>query len=355
VTAADVLANVRVFLAQGDDWRDDAEPLLADYRRGAIRELPEGTGALAHAVRYEVEACDLAAAGRWADATRVAQEAARELGSGEDATRSYRALWLYLAAVWADQAGEEAGDTALRSTARALIRQAEQAAKPTTWTRELAPLPGAEPEPLTPADAAAVTAIASKLQSGVSKTKHDQAVTAMLNGLKETDPGQYEPALTALGILLGATASKPAGKGRCDSVWRWQDELWLAMEAKSDHKPTGLIPHKDIRQANDQLRLLAADRDRPVPPADSATIVVSPKPAVNSDGIKSAEAHVHVTQPEVVSDLAHDAVDAWADILAGRAGQTLDSLRVMISAAFLRHSVLPTQVRDRLTQQPVAS
>jgi len=184
--AAGVLDNIRIFLAQTDDWRDSAEPLLADYRRSATRELPAGTGACATAVPHEVEACGLAAAARWEDASRVAQDAARELGAGADATRGYRALWLYLAGTWADEAGDKSGTRALRHTAKTLIEQAEKAARPGTWTRDLAPLPEAEEQPLTPADTAAVAAIAAKVGVGVAKTRHDNAVDAMLDGLTQT-------------------------------------------------------------------------------------------------------------------------------------------------------------------------
>jgi hypothetical protein len=132
---------------------------------------------------------------------------------------------------------------------------------------------------------------------GIAKTKHDNNVTGMLAGLAQTDPAQYEPALTTLGTLLGADAAKPADHGRCDSTWCWQNHLWLAVEAKSDHQPPGDVPHRDIRQANDQLRLLAADRHQSAPPPDSATIIVSPRPTVAPDGITSAEPHVHLTTP----------------------------------------------------------
>lgn len=98
-------------------------------------------------------------------------------------------------------------------------------------------------------------------------------------GLLATAPGQYEPALNTLGTLIGATAYKPAPNGRCDSVWLWGNELWLALEAKSDHQPTGVVSQGDVRQANDQLRLLAGDRGVPVSPPDSATILISPNPA----------------------------------------------------------------------------
>jgi hypothetical protein len=36
---------------------------------------------------------------------------------------------------------------------------------------------------------AAVTAIAARFQSGVTKPKHDAAVTAMLDGLTQASPG----------------------------------------------------------------------------------------------------------------------------------------------------------------------
>ena len=177
----------------------------------------------------------------------------------------------------------------------------------------------------------------------------------MLDGLTQTSPARYEPALTVLGTLLGAEAGKPPGKGRCDSTWCWQDQFWLAIEAKSDEQPIDVIPHRDIRQAGDQLRLLCADRVREAPPPGSATIIVSPKPAVDPDGIKGAEQHVHVASPEIISVLAQDAAAAWDDILAGVAGRSGASLRRLVGDALARYSVLPTQVMDRLTLQPVAA
>ena len=190
--------------------------------------LPAGTDALAAAVEHEVDACELAAANRWADATRAAQDAARVLGTGGDATRGYRALWLYLAGTWADQAGDAASNPALRRTARTLIGQAEEAAKPGTWTRDLAPLPDTEREQLTPADAAAVAAIATKIEAGITKPKYDTTVTAMQSGLAQTDPSKYEPALTTLGTYSELmppsrqvrVAVIPCGAGRMTCGWR---------------------------------------------------------------------------------------------------------------------------------------
>jgi hypothetical protein len=53
-------------------------------------------------------------------------------------------------------------------------------------------------------------------------------------------------------------------------------------------------------------------------------------------------------------DLARDAAAAWNEILAGRAGRTGNSLRKLVADEFIHHGVLPSQVLDRLTDQPVA-
>lgn len=350
---AEVLDNVRVFLAQDDEWLANAEPLLVKMRHDALRVLPPGTDALADAADLEVEACALAAASRWMEASQQAQEAARRLGAGGDSTRGYRALWLYLAGQWLDQAAAESEAAADHRAARALIRQAELAAKPATWTRELAPLPGLERESLSSADALAVRKIASLVHAGVNRTAHDAATERMDLGLAATEPSAYEPALTTLGKLLGAEASKPAGNGRCDSTWCWDDALWLAIEAKSKHEPTGLVPHKDIRQANDQLTLLAADRGQPTSPIGSATVIVSPKPAIHPDGILSALPEVHRVWPGTVSDLGSDVTAAWAQILSRKAGRSGNDLQQLVAEVLANHGTLPSQVLERLTQDPV--
>ena len=352
---AEVLTNIRVFLEHGDAWRDGAEPVITDFRREAARQLPAGTHVLAASVADEIEACSLAAAGRWADSSRAAQDVARGLGAGQDATRGYRAFWLYLAGVWSYMAGVDSGNADMRRTARALVSQAEAAARPATWLREMAALPDTpESAVRTPSESAAVARIAAIVESGVARGKHDTRVQQMLAGLAQAKPSQYEPALTTLGGLLGAEAWKPDGQGRCDSVWCWENALWIAAEAKSDHDPSGLIPHKDIRQANDQLRLLCGDRHQDAAPPGSATIIISPKAAVDPTAARAAEAHVHHIHPDVVIEAAHDVVRAWKEILAGRAGRAGGSLQTLIASSFEKYGILPAQVLERFTEARVA-
>lgn len=354
-TEADVLDNIEIFLNQAtdDQWRSLAEPALADYRRDMPQRVAAGAAALASAVDQEVRAWAAAASGAWSIAAAQAQEAARFIGAGGADAKGYRAFWLYLAGVWLDQAAESSGDTSGRASADSLVRQAEATMGLGSWVREMAPFPAMAPSALGPADAFAVAAIADRLAQGVNQGTHSRTTGEMNAGLLETDPGSYEPALTRLGTLLGASASKPAGTSRCDSVWCWGNELWLALEAKSDHQPTGVVAPKDVRQANDQLRLLATDRSISSPPVGSATILVSPKPGIHDDGVAGAEPHVHFVAPPLVRELAYDASSAWADILARQAGLTVPQLRDLVATSMRQRAVLPSQVLERLTREPI--
>ena len=149
--------------------------------------------------------------------------------------------------------------------------------------------------------------------------------------------------------MLGATAEKPPGSGRCDSTWCWNNDLWIALDAKSDHERGGLVPLKDVRQANDQLRLLATARGADVIPPDSIALVVSPKPAVDPNAVAAAEPHVHLTHVDVVHELAETVGRAWRNLLSDRAGRSDVQLRDLVAERLSQHGLLPEQVHDRLT------
>jgi hypothetical protein len=56
VGEAELLEFARAFLIQDDLWQTEAEPALADLRRQAIVNLPDGTESLATAAAEEVRA-----------------------------------------------------------------------------------------------------------------------------------------------------------------------------------------------------------------------------------------------------------------------------------------------------------
>ena len=76
----------------------------------------------------------------------------------------------------------------------------------------------------------------------------------MLSDLSQFDHKVYEPALTQLGLFLGAHAFKPKGNSRTDSALGARDETqWISVEAKSEHKIDGVIGVTDTLQVNGHL------------------------------------------------------------------------------------------------------
>lgn len=356
-TQAEIVENVTAFLSQetDDTWREHGEPLVAQLRAEAVRTLPVGSEILASAAPAEIQTCALAGQGRWQEASAKAQQVAQALSSGEATTKGYRGFWLYLAGIWAYRAASTGAPTMGGSlaNAHALIRQAEQTAEG-TWARYMPPLPAMEAPVLPAHDDQAVATATNLLEKG-TPGRLATRLSNMIGGLKETAASAYEPALTELGTFLGAEANKPSGTGRCDSTWCWGNHLWAVVEAKSDQKPEGVIAHKDIRQVGDQLRILKSDRNHKVIPDGSFTVLLSPKPAVDQTGAIGAEEHAHLVHPEVVWEIGQDVQHAWEELLTSRTGRSTRDLITFVGTTFQRYGLLPSQLRERLTEHPVGT
>lgn len=110
---------------------------------------------------------------------------------------------------------------------------------------------------------------------------------SMLDGLSQVDHKAYEPALTQLGLFLGADAFKPTGDSRTDSAWCWENTQWISLEAKSAHKLDGVIGVTDTLQVNGYLALVSEDRQVSVLDM-SAAVMVSPRALTHKDAITVA-------------------------------------------------------------------
>jgi hypothetical protein len=350
LAGSEILDNVTTFLDQGEEWASNAEPLITAARRSASQVPTPGSDKLAAAVPHEIEACRRAWRSDWSGAGLHAEKAAYAL-SGSEEVRLYRALWLYLASV-CFQAAAELGDPTAKATALGLLDQAERAARGTTWLREVEPLDDSTTSGSAD-DLPAVKAIAARLSKGITRARHDTKVQAIVEGLAATEPPRFEPALAALGALLGAEAYKPDKQGRCDSVWCWDERVWLAIEAKSDETPNGVIPLRDIRQANTQLKHLAADRGVAQPAAQSVSVIVSPRTVIDPEAVSVAEPHVYLVHPRHFQALAADTRAAWEELITRCVGHSGSDLERLVHRVLAAHRLLPTHVRERLTGEPI--
>lgn len=349
VPARDLVLLAESALNYDEIWQEDAEPDLAQRRRDADRVAPADIDQLADSAQLEVTAWTSAWQQDWEGAVRAAVDVLERLTAPN--LRSYRALWAYLGSAWSALAAEETGDAGAAQRAASLLETAHRAAAGTTWLKEVQPVavhPGADE----PVDLEAVDAVIATLRSTMrSQTKADATISRMLAGLTQTEAGPYEQGLAALGALLGSRSFKPAGPGRTDAAWLWPS-CWATVEAKSEQVPAGALSMELVRKANTQLDSLAADEGAD-PPGGSFSVVVTPRAMVDPDAISIARPHLHLVAPDLILDVAHDAARAWNALRGATSGVQGDELRERVGTVLWQHRVLPTQVRERLTKDPI--
>lgn len=347
--ADDLLYLAESALDQDKIWQEDAEPELAKLRREAVRAPQTNVAELAGSTAREVRAWTYAWQQDWESAARTAVEVFENLKA--PALRPYRALWAYLGSAWSALAStDDASPAALRSAD--LLRKAHHAAVGTTWLKEVQPLPSATYDS-DPVDEESVGSVIALLKGRMgSPARFDRESSAMLANLNQQESIKYEQGLVGLGELLGAESFKPPGKGRADAAWIW-GSLWITVEAKSEQDSEGMLSMEYVRQTNTQLASLTADREVEAPPQESISVVVTPRSVVDPDAVPIAASHVYLATPKLALDIAHDSVRAWKELRGIARGVSGDVLHADVARVLWEHRVLPTQVRERLSRDPI--
>ncbi len=347
--ADDLVLLAESALRQDDVWQEDAEPELAKLRREATRVAQPNVAELAASTVREIRAWNYAWQQDWESAARTAVEVFENLTAAS--LRPYRAMWAYLGSAWSAVAStDDTSAAALRSAD--LLRKAHSAAVGTTWLKEVQPLPSAtyDSDPL---DEEAVGGVTTLLKGRLSSpVKFEREASNMLADLAQKDATRYEQGLVKLGELLGAASSKPPGKGRADAAWVWT-QLWITVEAKSEQVSDGMLSMDYVRQANTQLASLAGDHDMEKAPDGSISVVVTPRSVVDPDAVPIAAPQVHLATPKLILDIAHDTVRAWKELRGMAKGVAGEVLHTDIARGLWQHRVLPTQVRERLSVDPI--
>jgi hypothetical protein len=121
----------------------------------------------------------------------------------------------------------------------------------------------------------------------------------------------------------------------------------------SEQKTEGMLSMDYVRKTNTQLASVAGDRGVDSPPDGSISVIVSPRSVVDPDAVPIAAAHVHLASPKTVLDIAHDTLRAWKELRGVAQGVTGDALHPEAARVLWEHRVLPTQVRERLSKDPI--
>lgn len=348
VSREHLLQLVDSALHQDEAWQTQAEPEIADLRATAQRLESPAIVNLGETAGREVKAWRAAWAQDWQEAGRLAIDVYEHLI--DPGLRSYRALWAYLAYSWISLS-KPGGSSETMRKATEMLAQANRATQGTTWLKELQTFT-TDGLHLDDIDESALDGIiAYKDGPAASASKYDTTSSQMNAAFAQSDSVEYEAALQTLGKLLGAKESyKPSFKGRTDCVWMW-DELWMTIEAKSEQHSDGLLSMEYIRQTNTQLDSLAADRKEKAVPNGSFSVVVSPRLVVDPHAVPIAREWVHLVSTAEVLRLGLDVDRAWKAI---RSISTSDSdHRTAIARVFWEHGALPSQVKERMTRNPV--
>lgn len=336
-------------LVQDEIWQEDAEPELSKLRREATRVQQPNVTELAASTAREVRAWQHVWEQDWESATRAAIAVYENLNSS--GLRPYRSLWAYLGSAWSSLAATSPTSSAAHRSAT-LLRIAHGAAVGTTWLKEIQPLPDTSYDS-DPIDQKGVEGALSLLKNRLnSRVRFEKHSSTMLANLNQQVAAKYEQGLVALGDLLGAESFKPPGKGRADAGGLW-GSFWMTIEAKSEQQSEGMLSMEYVRQTGTQLESLAHDRDLNEPPEGCISVVVTPRSVVDPDAVPIAPPHVYLSTPQLILDIAHDADRAWKELRGVANGAPAEALGSDVARVLWEHRVMPTQVRDRLSRDPI--
>ncbi|WP_324698944.1 DEAD/DEAH box helicase [Novosphingobium sp. RL4] len=248
-TSEEMLDNLRLFYARGDDWRgadNEIRRLRGQADQTILPALDQLRSAADHEVAYQYAL--------WDRNIAAALEAARKvLTSLQDSgLKGYRGLWNYLAGEAASQSLRSGGND-LSGQARDYYQIAAKSAPAIPWLRQLAGLRETQVlEDAKPGATAAPLIERLELRFAEFGTRHDEKFARVeriiLDGLATDEFAAFENAQKELGLLLGFAAGNVETDGAPDPWWVADDSFAIVFEDFTEALPTTLLPVTKARQ-----------------------------------------------------------------------------------------------------------
>jgi hypothetical protein len=278
----DVEAMVASFIDQDKYWTLAEQ----DIARRRSEELPDSsvTNILEGVVKAEVEF----AYSMWIQDYERAVEHGRRVVDGLSGNKvsSYRALWCFFAAGAAYIHSET--DKKFEAVALDLMKRAKAACKTVSWFPN--ELKFMLPERISVEDASDAQARQIEgileLLSGLGSTgpKFESKMKEVNELLISTDANKFDRGLVELGLMLGFTSWKPAGKAAPDCVWQLGYKMLFIFEGKSDESPEAGVSVQNCRQASGHHNWARAESDLN-DLEDKYSILATPKLTLGKDAI----------------------------------------------------------------------
>jgi len=355
ITEDDLQRLFKAFLEQAEDW-NAAEKTIIGLRTQKKRTSDEVAERLMAVASDEVSYVYALWGNDYETALEKAKSISDRLEGNE--TQGYRGWWYYLHGDSALMLHGESADQKLASVARDSFRRAAKCAPSVSWLAELARLKVdgqlvATTKEVDPATPRALEAIRRQLSSlGLAGKGFEKKVKSLLVDIGKDEASAFHRGLGVLGQLLGFEAELPKGSGTPDCVWSLGDSIHVVHEAKTGQDPKNPIAKKHVQQATGHREWMKANR-----PHNPATRIIclleAARETLQPDAVPHAKELYHVT-PWLVRDIATELVSVLRSVRA----KSIDAADEKFTEALLQglneHGLLPNQLIDRLTRQPVA-
>ena len=350
-TWARQLSNLRLldsFLDQDDDWRAADADIRARVQ-DAARATPPDSAALAASAAGEVRAWRALWRGDLNTAINAAHDAAGGLTSEE--LRSYRALWLYFAAVWAAERAEVTGEEEDARFARAVKRELDGCARTLPFVPRV---DVADPEtpPSAEYELRADRAAQALLRLQVRGRVFEARVAEFLHHIGQDVATPFELGLETLGELLGYESVRPNEQADPDGIWRDEERQWLLFEAKTEVQPGRAVSADQVRQATTHEQW-AANRYGWPAAAVAATVIVTNQEDID-DNARTVAGEVYIVSPNVLRGIAQRIVAVHREIRARAPGLSEEQLSDAFAAAFADRRLDTAALVEQLTARRVA-
>lgn len=331
----DSLELLRLFLLQGPDWHEQDE-YIREQTAARQRTLAAGVENLQRSAASEVRAWQEVWRNDLARAVEYALGAAERL-DGFSELRGYRALWLYVAATWAEEVAMT-GDEVDSARAEAVRADAEGSARMLPWR------PGFRVAQQRPADEEfdrrAASAAATLRKLGIRGVKFEQEMAEFQARLAADDAKPFEIALETLGRLLGFESVRRTETAAPDTSWRLENDIWFVFEAKTEESPENPISVGEVRQALTHPTWTAANLGWEEPPT-VVNAIITYKRTVDAAAARLSK-DVYAIDPEIIRGIGERVVAVLRDIRGRARGLGEDALAAEFSRTFSQ-SALATE------------
>ncbi len=247
-TAQELLENLRLFLAQGADWRS-ADADIVDIRSTRVQNPLPGSDNLKKAVSSEIAYAESLWSGNFDLALDSAKTVLNFLGGDE--LKGYRALWYYLAGSVATIAAR-AGNNQMKAVAAEFFDHARKATNGIRWLFELVRTEestNADPD-VDPLALRQIELFEAQLDDlgTINNKRFDELEEWIRSGIAKDEPDVFERAQESLGKLLGFTSGRSKEQGAPDPWWAAEDMLCIVYEDYTDSSSTSVLSVAKARQ-----------------------------------------------------------------------------------------------------------